>query len=617
MKIDTEIPEDVKKRYNDMMKIRESRRTQEEIISDIIVLIKDIKKDSFLPLVMEMINHIDQRNTSDVFKYLMSPMKQLVYLIDLFYSVENLGTKNDISKNEWMQVTKLLNEVEMTYFGDIGFFNEGTNEGIDFDKTSVSLLAFLDYFGNAQLSYDEQTLERFERICGNFDLDVKNLFGFTVSDAITFCYHIRRIINQKLTDCNYYMLHEDEWQKLTQKFIERGITDARLWWDEPELRMLKEYRANPGYVFIHSENEIKDVNLPSETVDRLIEFLCYPDVEKSVRTIYYADKNQYFDTPIIRLNEQDYLCPYYKFLIESLYNRVNAELIKVKGEKYSQYKNQMLEKKVIEIFMKLFGKDVLIFKSYYFDKAHSEQDILIRFKQFCFIVEVKDCLFRAPMRDPIKGYEKIKSDFKKSIQNGYDQCKRVEDKIAEGIPFKIYDIKTNKFLYELIPNRIDNYFSIVVTQFKYGGIQANLESLLVKNPDDLYPWSICVDDLEAFVLMLKKSNKSIAASQFVEFIKHRESYHEHLVCSDELELCGFFINDKQAFIEQSDSMEIITTFAGMSDMFDAEYKNGLGFENELDINIKKHYKVPEYSKSYTASIINGHDLVKQNEKASP
>jgi len=615
MKIDTEIPEDVKQRYNDMMKIRESRRTQEQIISDITVLIKDLRKDSFLPFVMEMINNIDRRNTLEAFKYLMSPMKQLVYLIDLFFVVENHGVKDGVSEDEWMQITKLLNEIEMTYFGDIGFFNDGSEIDVDFDKTYVSLLAFLDYFGNAQLSYDEQTLERFERVCGNYNKDVERLFGFTVTDAITFCYHIRSIINQKLNDCNYYLIHNDEWIKLTQKFEERGISDPIYWWDEPELRMIKEYRTNPGYIFIHNEEEIKKINLPSETVDKLIAFLCYPNVENNEATIYYADKNQYFDTPIIKLNEQNYLCPYYKFLIESFYNRINAELVKDKREKYSQYKNQFLEKKVTEIFMKLFGKDVQIFNSYYFDEAQSEQDILIRFKRFCFIVEVKDCLFRPPMRDPIKAYDKIKSDFKKSIQYGYDQCKRVEDKIAEGIPFKIYDKKTNKLLYKLIPDRIEDYFSIVVTQFKYGGIQTNLESLLKKESVALYPWSICVDDLEAFVLILKKLNKSVAISQVIEYNKYREAYHEHLVCSDELEMCGFFLNDKSAFIKHSDSEVIFTSFAGMSDMFDAEYRNGLGFDNELDIDIKKYYNVPEYSKDYTANIINGHDLDNQNKKA--
>jgi hypothetical protein len=47
----------------------------------------------------------------------------------------------------------------------------------------------------------------------------------------------------------------------------------------------------------------------------------------------------------------------------------------------------------------------------------------------------------------------------------------------------------------------------------------------------------------------------------------------------------------------------------MSDMFDAEYRNGLGFDNEIDIDIKKYYKVPAYSKAYVVNTFSGEDLL--------
>jgi hypothetical protein len=121
-----DIPDDIKARFDEMMKFRESRRTQEEIISELASMIKDFRKESFLPFVMEMMNHIDQRDSSEAFKHLMSPMKQFVYLIDLYFSVEIGGTKEGMSDEDWMKITILLNEIEMTYFGDIGFFNEET-----------------------------------------------------------------------------------------------------------------------------------------------------------------------------------------------------------------------------------------------------------------------------------------------------------------------------------------------------------------------------------------------------------------------------------------------------------------------------------------------------------
>ena len=599
----------LKKNYDAMQAIRLSRRTQEEIINDLSSLIKSFKKESFLPYLTQMTIHIDQRETSEIFKNLMSPMKQFVYLIDLFFSVEIGGDKVGFSKEEWEKITKLLNEIEMTYFGDIGFFEENMKDSPNRDKVSVSLTSFINYFNNAQLSYDEQTLERLKRNCGNFDEEVKKHLGFSVSESISFCNHIKNLINKKYTDCNFYPLNQEEWPKLTDKFIERGINDPKDWWNEPELALLKEYKLKPGFIFIQNTNDIYRVDLPKEVVKKLIEFLTYDEKLNKGKIVYYADKNPFFETPLIKLNSVEYLCPQYKFLIESFYNRINSKLSEIKKEKYTQFKNQMLEKKVEEVFRKLFGKEALIFNSYYVDKKRSEQDLLINFKGFFFIIEIKDTLFRAPMRDPIKAFDKIKSDFKKSIQNGYEQCVRVENKFEEEKDFNVFDNKTQKSIFKIKPNKVKDYFSIIITQFKYGNIQTNLENLLIKENDALYPWSICIDDLEAFVLALRKLKKGMARTQFINYLKNREAYNEHLICGDELELCGYFINEPKDFEKLSTIEETFSADPRMSELFDAEYYNGLGFKNEIDIDFKRHRKVREYQKKWEFDLVSGNDFI--------
>jgi hypothetical protein len=404
-------------------------------------------------------------------------------------------------------------------------------------------------------------------------------------------------------------LNKEEWLKLTDQFIERGVTDLREWWNEPELALFKEYRFKPGFIFIQSVDDIYKINLSSSATKSLIDFLTYDENQKKGEIVYYADKNPFFETPLIKLNDKEYLCPQFKFLIESFYNRINYKLSEIKKEKYTQFKNQMLEKKVEEVFRKLFGKEALIFDSYYVDQKKSEQDLLIFYKGFFFIVEIKDTLFRAPMRDPIKSFDKIKSDFKKSIQYGYEQCVRVENKFEEGKPFEIFDNKTHKSLFQIKPNKVKDFFSIVVTQFKYGNIQTNLESLLIKEEDALYPWSICIDDLEAFVLALKKLKKGMARTQFIDYLKYREAYNEHLICGDELELCGYFINSPKDFEKFSTIEETFNADPRMSELFDAEYYNGLGFEDEIDIDVKKYRNVREYQKKWEFDIVSGKDFI--------
>ncbi len=106
-----DVPAEIKERFDAVMKFQKLRRSQEDIISDLSSFIKDYRTEFFLPFVMEMMNHIDQRNSSEAFKHLMSPMKQFVYLIDLYSSVEIGGSKAGMTEDEWMKITLLLNEV--------------------------------------------------------------------------------------------------------------------------------------------------------------------------------------------------------------------------------------------------------------------------------------------------------------------------------------------------------------------------------------------------------------------------------------------------------------------------------------------------------------------------
>ena len=49
--------------------------------------------------------------------------------------------------------------------------------------------------------------------------------------------------------------------------------------------------------------------------------------------------------------------------------------------------------------------------------------------------------------------------------------------------------------------------------------------MLQKDKEALYPWSVCVDDLEAFFLLMRKKLKGLASHRFVEFLDYRERLH--------------------------------------------------------------------------------------------
>ena len=84
------------------------------------------------------------------------------------------------------------------------------------------------------------------------------------------------------------------------------------------------------------------------------------------------------------------------------------------------------------------------------------------------------------MRDPLRAFDKIKTDFDKAVQLGYNQCKRVEDILLSGTDVDIYDAENKKLLYQLKSKKITDVWSIVVTDYKYGPIQTDLSKMLKK-----------------------------------------------------------------------------------------------------------------------------------------
>lgn len=229
----------------------------------------------------------------------------------------------------------------------------------------------------------------------------------------------------------------------------------------------------------------------------------------------------------------------------------------------------------------------------------------------CIIVEIKNCGFREPFRDPLKAFPRIQRDYSNAIQLGYEQCRRVEDVLLSGRDIDILDAANKKKVhYHLKSKNIVDVWSIVVTDFKYGTIQTDLSSLLKKDEDALFPWSVCIDDIEAFFLLMRKLLKGIASNRFIEFLDYRERLHGHVLCSDELEICGWYLNDREQFKEYADRESLINTTPNMGTIFDAYYRVGLGFKNEFDMVHKRHYQLPDYPRQFALKEITGEDLSK-------
>ena len=603
-----------------MLHRKENHRTYEAIIHDLQKELQPVKEESLLIHAMRLFIELEHKTISPLYTHLQSPMRQTLYMIDVYYSIVNREETVDMDEERWNRIAILLDEMAMTYLVNIGFPNNGDFYNDERDATiDVTLCTFIGYFENAVLSYEEQTLDRINRNLKPYDELIKKKYGFTIDEAIRFVLHVRDINNAKYSiimrpyveTLSYYATRPEEWRKLTSEFMKRGVTDPRDWWYEPELSgMLKTMTTNPGEISLHTVDVLEDVEIDSDSLKHIVDFYSYDKELLKGKTIYYADKHYSESHPIFKLGDR-YVCLINKFFIEGLYYGINEVLLKddTVGQKYKQNKDDAFEEKVREVFELFFPKGTKIFANYSVD-GESENDLLVVFGDTCIVVEIKNCGFRAPFRDPIKAFPRIKRDYENAVQLGYDQCRRVENVLLSGKDVDILDASNmHKVLYRLKSKNIGDVWSIVVTDFKYGVIQTNLGPLLKKDEEALYPWSVCVDDLESMMLLMKKILKGIAPARFVEFLDYRERLQGHIMCFDELEICGWYMNDREQFKKYADNDAMINTSPNMGTIFDAYYHTGLGFKDELDIDYKRGRMLDDYPKKFELGELIGKDMV--------
>ena len=327
-------------------------------------------------------------------------------------------------------------------------------------------------------------------------------------------------------------------------------------------------------------------------------FLTYHKNQVGQKSAYYTECREYTERPFIQLGN-DYLCPIMKFSAEAVYDRLNEFMLAGKRkDKYIATKAKEVEKKVVEVLDKLFAGKGRKFTGYALE-PNTEQDVLYVYDGYCFIVEVKDYALRSPRINPYQSYTRISDDFKRSIQKGFEQCRRVEKALMGNEDVTIYNSpKCNKIAGVIKSEDVKDCFTIIVTRDTYASIQTDLSNLLRKEEDVHYPWSVGIDDLEVMKLLLKKLKGDKAADAFSEYLDFRERYHGHLLCFDELELGGLFFVNTRDFIRYADDESPLVTNTKMSQILDAHYACGLGFDNELNMDVKKERSLPSYEKNF-------------------
>lgn len=526
-------------------------------------------------------------------KGLSSPQRQLYYVAGLnLASSSDKITKERFSDEEWAKIKVLLNEIEIGYNQ---FFYTEKSEDIEEDwiaRRRVAMPSFLSYFNLGPLNYEEQVIDRVIEYFTPFETDIRNALGLGINDFIDIYNYVDSLPNKYLNDKINRKKGDEGWKAFAQRMSESGLTPDK--WNEqmPEnLKNVFEMVHDHGqlYRFSYTDLEKEFGNL---IATKFLQALTSQRQETPF--IYYTEQNPFYLKPLFKINENEYQILETKQLIHAIYNLLADFCIseQKRKDKFYLIRGNKLEDKIVQVFQKFFDDKAVVYKGYYTVKG-SEQDILVMFNKTAFIIEAKASKFKEPRRDPDKAYQLILDNFEEVIQKGYDQAYRVKEFFIDKTPIELYsDEKLLNLITVIDTKRIHNVFSIVVTLETFGLIQADLSEMLVTFDNDCYPWSLGIDNLEVFLLTLKKRKKTL--NDLVYFLNIREQLHGHLVCADELEVCGAFLKgriDKK--VAESDTL--IVTLPDMAAIFDEHYHwGGLGFKNERNMHIKtdpKYFRI--------------------------
>jgi len=512
---------------------------------------------------------------------LSSPLRQLYYIAGLNISSDN-ANGNDIgyTPEKWNQISVLLNEIENDY--QKLFFPNNPEEVTEEWKRvrQVAMPSFFSYFNQGPLNYEEQVLNWTRDLFTPLDAIIESVTSVKTEDFIQLYENL-----DKLNQINFQAhgtrkdLLRPNWKDYTkiQMEVPDGVPDFIKEIGERDAH-LHSFMADHGMIDRFYPEEIVSANLPIEKIKVILNLLTAHRTETNF--LYYTETkpgNPLYEKPIVDIGEGMFQVFEVKQVIHAVENLLEQICIATTENttKYVNKKGKLLEHKIVELLSDFFKTDIKVYQGYYVDGC--EQDILILWKNYAFIIEAKGYSLNEPFRNPEKAFIRIKNDFNACIGYGYEQTRRVEKKFIDCVPLRITD-KNGNLIVEIDTTKYEQDFSIIVNLKTFGQIQCDLATLIkLENEDDVYPWAVKLDDLEIFLLTLIAQKKK--PTDFVNFLLMRETLHGKLICGDELEVCGGFLIDKLKQ-KQIDNASVIATTPDLGNIFDKQYYKTMGFKNE-------------------------------------
>ena len=471
---------------------------------------------------------------------LMSPQKQYFYLAGLLMSTQYKG--NGKENNELLlSLEKDIQEITQDYIkgfiGDKELFKEEKKE--KFKQNLVSMDAFVSYFDTGVLRYNEQTEELIKTLYSPFDDELVAICGLKTSDYIDFF----NFVTEKMTDAKNRMQDAfNELQRFLASFNQYETNPQKI--EKEYQRLLNFGRDNPETFFKLQEGFTGNNKFKKQDVidrygkqkgEKLLELFALERKERDFK--YYNGNNPFISHPLCWLNQDTLYSVSPQILLNAIFDCITDFLENPKNKfskKYWKTKADIVEQEFLKCFKSVFHEDARYHMAVCEKPGTQEHDILIEFKNYILIAEVKASKVREPFFNPEKAYIRIKDHFfsESGIGYAYNQACILKKKIETETDIVLYEDMRKPF--ELHDIQSKNIIPIVLTLNQFGGIAINTSLLLTPEEGQSYPWVCNLHDFQNLIEILNYLKKT--EDDFVEYVEWSSIKHKDIIASDELDI---------------------------------------------------------------------------------
>lgn len=547
---------------------------------------------------------------------LMSPQKQRLYLVGLLMSTEYSEkiSEDDEVINEYKSIENDIQAITSDYIKGFLSFDDKTFEPYngaskeELKKKIVPMSAFISYFDNGILRYEEQTEELIHTLYDPFNQEIINLTGLSVLDYISFYKFAKVKLYSRYDEANAAKDNiqnflsgleeefkesktEEEFDAVYKKLLNYGI-------DYPE--DVKQIQKG-----ITGFNKISKYEIYTEFGEKKGEDLLNRfSLKREERVFqYYNQKNPFVEKPLCWINDEEVFLISPVILLSAIYDYITLTIEDDKNTfhtKYTQKKADIVEAEFVKYFRDILGSGAKYHRSVCEIPGSHEHDILVEYKNIIVIAEVKASKVHEPFFNPEKAYTRIERHFFSSngIGYAYHQAINLKKVLENNKKITLYEDMKTPFEIERLNEK--EIIPVVLTLNQFGELAINTSLLLKPEEGQPYPWVCNLHDFQNLLVMMEYLHKD--ADDFFEYIRWRIKLHDKIAAGDELDIAEFFFtgpkytNDKDFLYIQNNTKDCL---------IDKIYFEKYGLI------------MPDYSQSYVSESLVSKDPFKKPKKIYP